>query len=89
MELFGNPGDDAFLGKNELPGIDLDEIARPERHHHCKVKQRFESAFCITGGKIGDGKSDRRGGEGHQCGHGDGAHNDLEIRLFKELRIGG
>src|SRR3990172_7945956 len=34
MQALRQPGHDAFLGQDELPGVDLDEIARPQRHHH-------------------------------------------------------
>ena len=39
MQLVGEPGDDAFLGEDQLPGIDLDEIARPQRQHDAEIEE--------------------------------------------------
>ena len=54
------PGDDAFLREDQLPGIDLDQIARPQRQHHAQVEGGLPAAPRIARGEIGDGKGDAR-----------------------------
>ncbi|MNT63246.1 hypothetical protein D3C72_2010460 [compost metagenome] len=69
MQLSQEPGDDAFLGQNQLPRIDLDEIARPERQHDAEIEQHLPFSLRVARGVIGDREGDERRGERHDCRH--------------------
>ena len=88
MQPLGEPGDDAFLGQDQLPGVDLDEIARPQRHHHREIEQRLGPAARIARRVIGDRKGDDRAGERDERRHHHRAQDDLEVGLLEQLLVG-
>ena len=79
MQLVEDPGEDAFLGEDQLPGIDLDQIARPERQHDAEIEQRLPFSLRMARGIIGDGEGDEGGGQGDESSHDHRAHDDIEI----------
>src|SRR5262249_38928883 len=87
-ELVGDPGDDAFLGKDELPGIDTDEIARPQRQHHRQIEDGLPAPAGIARRIVGNGKSDESGGERYGSRHQQAAPDDVEVGETEELGIG-
>ena len=88
MQLGEQPGEDALLGEDQLPGIDLDQIARPQRQHDAEIEQRLPCAPRIARGVVGDREGDDGRGQRDQRRHGDGAQDDVEIGGLQQLAIG-
>ena len=88
VQLAGEPGEDAFLGEDQLPGVDAHQIARPERQHDAEIEERLPAPARIAGGEIGDREGDDRRGDRDQRRHRDGAEDDVEIGRRKKLGIG-
>ena len=88
MQLSEKPGEDALLGEDELPGIDADEIARPERQHDPEIEEDLPAAARVAGSEVGDRERDDRRRDGDERGHRDGADDDVEIGRRQKLRVG-
>ena len=73
------PADDALLGQDQLPGIDPDQIARPERQHDREVEQRLGPAGRVARHQVGDRKADQRGAQRDRERHADRAQDDVEV----------
>ena len=68
------PGDDAFLGQDQLPGIDPHQIARPQRQHDRQVQQRLQCACSHSA------PCSRRAGRRSRRGDGDGRGHQRSVR---------
>ena len=88
MQLREHPVDDALLGQDQLPRIDLDQIARPQRQHDREVEQRFPAPLDVACGHIGDRERHDHRGERHRRGHQHRSDDDIGILRLEQLRIG-
>ena len=88
VQLLEQPGEDAFLGEDQLPGVDLDQIARPQRQHDAEIEQRLPFAARIARRVVGDREGDDRRGERDHRRHRHGADDDVEVRRPQQLAIG-
>ena len=89
MQLGEDPGEDALLGEDQLPGIDLDEIARPQGQHDAEIEDRLPFALGVTRRIIGDREADGGGKQRDGRGHDHRAQDDVEIRRPQQFGIGG
>ena len=87
-ETVRQPGDDAFLSENQLPGVDAHQIARPEREHDGEVEQPLDAVGGVARHVICQRKSDQRAGDGDGCRHANRPQHDVDVRLNEQLLIG-
>ncbi len=83
-----DPRENSLLGEDQLPGVDADEIARPERQDDREVEQRPPPAGSVEGHVEGERKGEDHRRDGHRRRHGDGAQDDVEIRPAGESGVG-
>ena len=82
------PMNGAFLGKDQLPRIDADQIVRPERQHDGDIEERLGAAAGKARHVIGKWKGNDAGDCRHDCSHHDRAPDDGKIGRREEPRIG-
>ena len=86
--LLGQPADDALLGEDQLPGIDLDQVARPQGQHDEKIEGGLPLPAGIARGIVGDREGHDGAGDGDGDGHDQRAEDDVEVGQPKEFGIG-
>ena len=88
MDLLEQPVEDAFLGEDQLPRINLDQIARPQRQHDAEIEQRLPFAPGVARRDIGDGEGDDGRGDSDVGSHRNGADDDVEVLRLQQFAIG-
>jgi hypothetical protein len=87
VELGEGPCEDAFLGEDQLPGVNLDEIARPERQHDAEIENGLPFSLGITSRVIGDREGDQCRKQRHRGSHQHRADDDVKIRVRQQLPV--
>ncbi|MNZ65751.1 hypothetical protein D3C78_839510 [compost metagenome] len=78
-QLLDEPHGHAALRQQQGPGVGLDDVAGPHRHHHRDVEERLGLARGVARHVVGDREGQRPGGDGHGDGHGHGAQDDVVV----------
>src|SRR3569623_2828879 len=81
------PGDGAFLGQDQLPGIDPDQVVRPERQHDRDIEYRLAAWPGIARHVIGKWEGDSAAGRRYDRRGQGGAADAAEAGLVEETAI--
>ena len=83
-----DPVEDAFLGEDQLPRIDTDEIARPQRQGDRDIEEGLDPAAGVARRVVGDREGDDGAGQRYRRRHHHGADDDVEIGRLQQFAIG-